>query len=117
MALLDEVIRGVRSLGLTVKKRTATGASLAATCHGFAGKVTTEALTTAGVTDIAYVITNNKVVADSIVDCTLEEGTNTDGSPVILNVTPAAGSFTVNIRNAHATAALNGTLKIAFVVH
>lgn len=117
MALLDEVIRGIRSLGLTIKKRTATGAALAATCHGFGGTVTTESLSTAALTDSTYTITNNKVLAESIVDVQLGGGTNSAGSPVVLTVTPAAGSFVVAFRNAHATNALNGTLKINFVVH
>jgi hypothetical protein len=43
-------------------------------------------------------------------------GTNTQGDPVVGVVTPAAGSVTIRIRNAHATQALNGTLIIAFMV-
>lgn len=114
---LDDTDPSAAADGLKLnKKGTATGAALAATLHKPAGTITTESLATAALTDISYVVTNNKVTASSIVLAQLSLGSNSAGSPVVLNVTPAAGSFTVVIRNAHASAALNGTLKINFAV-
>ena len=37
--------------------------------------------------------------------------------PAVTTVTPAAGSLVIIVQNIHASAALNGTIKIAFVVH
>ena len=42
-------------------------------------------------------------------------GTNTQGTPIIVRVTPAAGSLVVIVRNQHASAeALNGTLVVSY---
>ena len=43
-------------------------------------------------------------------------GTATTGMPVVTTVTPAAGSVAIVVQNVHASAALNGTLKISFMV-
>lgn len=95
---------------------TATGAANAATLNGQAGVVTTEALTTAALTDISYAIANNRVKAGDIVIPVLGNGTNSQGSPVILTTVVTNGTITLKIRNAHATQALNGTLTISFFV-
>lgn len=117
MALLDDFVQGLREFGLQIKKRLATGASGAVTLNAHAGTVTTEALTTAAGATQAYVVTNSKVKADSAVMVSVANGTNSAGTPVLATVTPAAGSFTLVIQNVHASAALNGTLKLNFLVH
>lgn len=90
------------------------------TCNGAWGRVTTGTLTTAAATAATYTI-NNNAVADSsasiLCNFTAYSGTvTTNGQPVILYCTPAAGSITVTFLNAHATNALNGTLTIDFQV-
>lgn len=97
-------------------KSSATGAALAVTINSILGTITTEALVTAALTDFIYTVTNGAVTASSMVFVSLGQGTNTTGSPVVMAVTPAAGSFVIRIRNAHATVALNGTLVINYLV-
>ncbi|UOF78686.1 hypothetical protein [Caudoviricetes sp.] len=116
MPRLDDYDPSAQQNGLQIKKRTATGASLAATCNGFAGSVTTESLTTAAGAEATYTITNNKVKADSVVLVSIGNGTNTTLGAAVVSVTPAAGSFVVTITNVHAVSALDGTLEINFLV-
>lgn len=117
MARADQFLPALQRLGLTIKKRTATGASGAVTLNAYAGTITTESLSTAAGGTQSYVITNSKIKADSVVAITVGNGSNSAGSPVITTVTPANGSVTVVVQNIHASAALNGTLKLNFVVH
>lgn len=101
---------------LATKKATATGAGGAVTINEVAGRITTEALTTAGAAEISYTVTNSKVAAGDTVLCTVGNGTNsTTPGPSLCGVTPAAGSFVVTIGNVNASA-LNGTLIIDFLV-
>lgn len=89
------------------------------TCNGTRGVVTTNALSTAAVTNAAYVINNSSVTATSVMNCNLTAYSGTlvtNGVPVILTCVPGASTITVNIYNAGATNALNGTLNIAFAV-
>lgn len=89
------------------------------TCNARSGAVTTGTLTTAAVTNAAYVINNSAVVATSRVYCQIlaYSGTPvTNGIPVIVACAPAAGTITLQITNAHASNAMNGTLVLAFWV-
>jgi hypothetical protein len=89
----------------------------AATATSQRGYVTTEALTTAGLAAYTLTLTNAKIKANSFVVVGVEDGTNTQGTPVVGRVkVPSAGSATIEIRNVHATQALNGTLLISFAV-
>jgi hypothetical protein len=96
---------------------TVTASSGAATLNDEAGIVTTESLTTAQNAIYTLTLTNDKIEADSVVLVTVGNGTNTQGTPMLGIVTPAAGSVVIKVINKHASAeALNGTLKISFVV-
>ena len=89
------------------------------TCNGQRGIVTTGTLTTAGVTSASFTINNSSVSATSMIQCTINSysGTiSTNGVPMITQCVPGAGSFVVNIYNAHATNALNGAVGIGFVI-
>lgn len=101
---------------LTVSGGTATGAALAATLNAQAGVITTESLATAGAARATYTITNSYVTAASRILVQLQQGTNTTRPVVLTNVQPGAGSFTVDIENLTSATALNGTLKIHFLV-
>lgn len=104
-------------LGLFVQVKTVTAAAGAATLNAFAGIVTTETLTTAQNAIYTLTLTNEYIKADSVVFVTVEDGTNTQGTPMIGQVKPGAGTLTVEVINKHATAeALNGTLKLRFFV-
>jgi 3-hydroxy-3-methylglutaryl CoA synthase len=97
--------------------RTATATGGAATLNAQTGKVTSEALTTAQNANYTLTITNNQIAAADIVLASIANGTNTQGTPVLLRVTPGAGSVAIVIRNAHDSAqALNGTIVVSYQV-
>ena len=101
----------LRTLGAAV----ATGG--AATVSATAGKVTTEALTTAQNGVYTLTLTNAQIAAADMVFVSVANGTNSQGTPVVTRVQPAAGSVVVQISNLHATAAaFNGTRVVSFLV-
>lgn len=95
---------------------TATATSGAATCNYARCVVTSESLTTASAAFYTLTLTNSKVTANSIVLVSVGNGTNTTVAPAVASVTPAAGSVVITIKNANASSALNGTLKVSAVV-
>ena len=95
---------------------TATATGGAATCSYQRGTVTSEGLTTAAGADYTLTLTNTKVAATSIVLATADNGTNTTEGLAINRVTPGSGSVVILVRNTHASSALNGTIKVNFVV-
>ena len=102
-------------IGMTVG--TATATTGAATLNAIAGKVTSEALTTAQNAIYTLTITNSEVAAGDMVMATVANGTNTQGTPMIGRVQPAAGSLVVQVINKHATSqAFNGTVVVSFQV-
>ena len=103
------------AVGSTVE--TATATTGAATLAATSGKITTEALTTAQNGVYTLTLTNSEIAAGDIVLASVANGTNTQGSPVVTRIQPAAGSVTILVANLHASSqALNGTLVISFVV-
>lgn len=104
------------SLALDTGTKTATATAGAATLSKDAGVITSEALTTAGLAAYTLTLTNTSIAAADQVFASVANGTNTQGTPVVGLITPGAGSCTIEVRNVHATEALNGTLKIAFMV-
>lgn len=95
---------------------TATATAGAATLSKMAGVITSEALTTAAGAEYTLTVTNTGVAAADIVLCSVANGTNTTASPSITTVTPGAGSFVVKVLNENTASALNGTIKISFLV-
>ena len=95
---------------------TATATAGAATLDKAAGVITSEALTTAAAATYTLTLTNAVVEAGSIVLASLKNGTNTQGDLSLGLVTPAAGSVVIKVVNRHASEALNGTIKVSFVV-
>lgn len=103
--------------GLFTPKKTATAAAGAVTLNEAAGKITSEALTTAQNVIYTLTITNDKIKADSLVFASVADGTNTQGTPMIGQVNPADGSVVIEVINKHATAeAFNGTVEVSFFV-
>ena len=96
---------------------TATATAGAATLNLAAGKVTTEALTTAAGALYTLTLANTTVAATSIVTGSLANGTNTTAGGVIERMQPSANQVVITVRNTHASAALNGTLVISYLVH
>ena len=102
---------------LTVASSTATGVAGAATLNAPSGKVTTAALTTAQNLFYTLTLTNSAIAAADKVFVTVAEGTSSAGTPMVVDVAPAAGSVVIRICNKHATAvAFDGTLVISFLV-
>jgi hypothetical protein len=94
-----------------------TAGSGAATLSALQGKVTSEALTTAQNGIYALTLTNDQIAAGDIVLATVSNGTNTQGTPTVGRIQPAAGSVVIQVINQHASAqALNGTVVVSFVV-
>lgn len=96
--------------------KTATAVAGAATLSKMSGVVTSEALTTAAAATYTLTITNTGVAATDQVFASVWFGTSTTGLPMIATVTPGAGTIVIVVQNAHASAALNGTIKVAFAV-
>lgn len=83
------------------------------------GVITTVSSTLAAVTDAKFTVTNtyctsSSIVLVSLVNYSATLGTN--GIPVVSVGSIANGSFDIHITNAHASAALAGVMKIAFLV-
>lgn len=95
---------------------TGTGGTGTATLSKVSGKVTTGALTTAAAATHVLTLTNTKIAAADQVYVTVGKGTATTGTPTVADVTPAAGSVVITIQNIHASAAINGTLVVSFLV-
>ncbi len=95
---------------------TASASAGAATLSKMAGVITSEALTTAGLAAYTLTLTNTVVAAADIVLVSVANGTNTQGTVTVGRVTPGSGSVVILIENVHATQALNGTIKISFLV-
>lgn len=106
----------ISQLSLGKGTKTASATSGAATLNQPSGVITSEALTTAAAATYTLTLTCANIAATDIVQCTLGNGTNTAGAPVINTVTPAAGSVVIVVKNVHASAALNGTLIFMFNV-
>lgn len=95
--------------------KTATATAGAATLNKSAGVITSEALTTAAGATYTLTLTDSTIAAADQVMASVQLGTATTGMPVVTTVTPAAGSVVIVVQNIHASAALNGTIKISYV--
>lgn len=97
--------------------KSATASAGAATLNKQSGVITSEALTTAAGADYTLTLTNSDVQANDIAFASVQNGSNTAGDPGVLSVTSSTpGTLTIVVRNHHATAALNGTIKISYLL-
>ena len=84
------------------------------------GIITTASLTTGTAAATTFDLINNKIGANSQIIVTIGNGTNTGGLPTAGFITTSvAGSCTIRVVNASSASdgtALNGTLKINFIV-
>lgn len=106
---------GFSTLTVDSGTKTATATAGAATLNKGSGIVTSEALTTAAGATYTLTITNSTIVASDLVFASVQLGTATTGTPVVTTATAGNGTLTVVVQNIHASAALNGTIKISFV--
>jgi hypothetical protein len=115
----DEITRFPNGIRAPLRMAIGTAAAVggAATLNAQTGKVTSEALATAQNAIYTLTLTNNQIAAADIVLVSVANGTNTQGSPVVTRVQPAAGSVVILVANLHATAqALNGTIVVSYQV-
>ena len=102
---------------VAIDNGTATATAGAATLARLAGKITSEALTTAQNAIYTLTLTNTLIAATDIVFASVTDGTNTQGTPMIGLVTPGSGTVVIEVINKHATSeAFNGTLVVSFMV-
>jgi hypothetical protein len=106
--------------GLVVLKATAatqlTSATTGVTSNGAAGYITTVSLTNASNALTSFTVTNSRVSTTSVVQASINAYSGSTGIPVVWVSSVSSGSFVVAVDNAHATAALNGTLTIGYLV-
>jgi hypothetical protein len=95
----------------------AVSTAAAATLNHTGGTITTESLATAAGADYTFTLTNSCICSDSVPIFTIGAGTNTTVPFFVHSVTVSGGSATIKIRNGHASAAFNGTMKIWFAMH
>jgi len=95
--------------------RTATATAGAATLNSGYGVITSEALVTAAGATYTLTLTNSAIAATDIVLVSVNHGTNTTQGLAVGKVNPGASSVTIDVKNTNA-GALNGTIKISFVV-
>ena len=107
-AVLDAINQGGGE-GATV-----TATAGAATKSEPAVKITSESLTTAAGSSYTLTLTNTLITVNSLVFANAYLGTSTNGTPQVVNCTPANGSVVIVVKNIHATNAFNGTIKIDF---
>lgn len=96
--------------------KTASATAGAATLSRYAGVITSESVTTAAQANYTLTLTNTLIAAADQVYVSVNNGTNTQGTPVVSTVAPAAGSVVITIKNDHASLAFNGTIKVMFLL-
>jgi len=85
------------------------------TINTAAGKCLIAHGSTAGLATLTVTITNSLATADSIVVASIGDyGGN--GTPLIKEITPAAGSIVIEIYNAHASTALSANFDLVFAI-
>lgn len=94
---------------------TATGTTTS-TAQSLRITVSVTGLTTAASTlSAAMTVTDASVAANSQVFCQTQAYAGT-GVPIVVNITPAAGTVAFNIQNVSTGAALNATVQVACIV-
>jgi hypothetical protein len=106
---------GFSTVTVDAGTKTATATAGAATLNKGSGVITSEALTTAAGATYTLTITDSTIVASDLVFASVQLGTATTGTPVITTTAVSANTITIVVQNIHATAPLNGTIKISFV--
>lgn len=95
---------------------TATATAGAATLNKMAGVITSESLTTAAGAAYTLTLTNSVVAAGDIVLASLDNGTNTTDALTLRRVTAGAGQVVFVVNNTATVSALNGTIRVSFLV-
>ena len=101
--------------GAVLTKGTSLTPSDAHTINAPAGTCIVTHGATAGLATRTVTITNSFATASSVVMASIADyGGN--GSPIVKEVSPAAGSIVIEIYNAHATEALSANFELSFAI-
>lgn len=114
MSLTTPVLGVAAATSVVLTKVNGTESSNAVTASGAAGVITTSALTTAGGSTYSITWTNTLITSTSVINLTIQGGTNSATNNINFKVTPGSGSATLVIYNNTAATALNGTLLIGY---
>lgn len=97
---------------------TATATAGAATCNAARCVVTSEALTTTPGSAYTLVLSSSNILATSVVQVAVGQGTNTGTGVTLKTVSPRAGAADIVVRNEGMATpgAFNGTLKFGVLV-
>ena len=100
---------------VNLKGSTGTTSTNAVTINAPTGMITSEALTTAAGSAQAITLTNSYIASTDHLFVTRNGGTSTTGT-LEINAVAGSGTATITLTNRHASAAFNGTFKLAFLV-
>ena len=116
-AAVNSVVQNYNSVSPSAQYTSSCTGTTTSTCQGLKIATSYTGLTTAaGVTSAAQTVTDASVTAASILICQVNGYAGT-GNPNAVNVVPGAGSFTYQVQNSHASAALNATVVTACLVY
>jgi len=101
--------------GIATEVGAATAAAGAATLADLVGQVTTAALTTAAAAEYTLTLTNSKIAAGDIVFASVDPN-GSAGTPGIGGCEVSAGQVIITVTNLHAANALDGAIKINYMV-
>lgn len=108
------------SIALGTNLRSNSGAASAtagaATLNNKAGVITSESVTTAAGSNYTLTLTNSAAGAGDIVLWSVDNGTNSAGTPVAVTASPTSGQVVFIVKNTHASAAFNGTIKVSYLI-
>lgn len=90
--------------------------TLTPTINTGAGIITTTSLSTAAGATQAVTLTNSRVAAGDMVQCTVDPGTST-GTPTCANAKVTAGTVVFTIQNIHSATALNNTVNVMWMIN
>lgn len=116
---VDSLTATTASIGtLTVTKSTvtqATSITTGVTINASAGVITTVSSTIAAGGTATFTVTNSKCTSSSVI-LLMADGSNTTGTLIADASNIGNGSFKINLKNIHASAAFNNILKFHFLI-
>lgn len=110
-----QTINGLKTFSAGLKPAGATGTTDAPTVNQPSGKITTAVRSEAAGVEYTITLTDSFIAAADLVFASVDVNAGA-GTPVVASITPAAGSCTIKVRNAHATNAFTTAHKISFLV-
>lgn len=114
--MFGELYKAVDASPAVEAAGTASATAGAATLNATKGIITSEALSTAKGSAYTLTLSNSSIKAGSVVLASVQLGSATTGTPLIETIATSAGEAVISVLNNDAANALNGTIKVSFVV-